>query len=169
MVSSTPRPHFTPGKNPLPILQEAGWAPGLVWTGVKSRPNRDSIPDRPAHSQSLYREGTKIIFMFVNNNQLRFYFCRPKVCSVLFTLDERWCCFLPTSGLGMVHSVPHTSCLPTIYPEIISSPTTIVRQLITFVAAYKSSNIARIGSGSMCLHGTLYAYLFRSMFYYCYY
>ena len=48
MVSSTPRPHFTPGKDPLPNLQEAGWAPGPVWTGGKSRPHRDSIPDRPA-------------------------------------------------------------------------------------------------------------------------
>ena len=38
MVSSTPRPHFTPGKEPVPILQEAGWAPGPVWTGGKSRP-----------------------------------------------------------------------------------------------------------------------------------
>jgi len=28
MVSSTPRPHFTPGKEPVPILQGAGWAPG---------------------------------------------------------------------------------------------------------------------------------------------
>ena len=55
MVSSTPRPHFTPGKDPVPILQEAGWAPGPVWTGGKSRPYRDSIPDRPASSQSLYR------------------------------------------------------------------------------------------------------------------
>ena len=50
MVSSTPRPHFTPGKDPVPILQEAGWAPGPVWTGGKSRPYRDSIPDRPARS-----------------------------------------------------------------------------------------------------------------------
>jgi len=33
-----------------------GWVgPGLVWTGRKSRPHRDSIPDRPAPSQSLYR------------------------------------------------------------------------------------------------------------------
>jgi len=55
MVSSTPRPHFTPGKEPVSILQEAGWAPGPVWTGGKSRPHRDSIPDRPARSQSLYR------------------------------------------------------------------------------------------------------------------
>ena len=55
MVSSTPRPHFIPGKDPVPILQEAGWAPGPAWTGGKSRPHRDSTPDRPARSQSLYR------------------------------------------------------------------------------------------------------------------
>ena len=55
VVSSTPRPHFTPGKDPVPILQQAGWAPGPVWTGGISRPHRDSIPDRPARSQSLYR------------------------------------------------------------------------------------------------------------------
>ena len=55
VVSSTPRPHFTPRKDPVPIIQKAGWAPGSVWTGGKSRPHRDLIPDRPAHSQSLYR------------------------------------------------------------------------------------------------------------------
>jgi len=37
VVSSTPRPHFTLGKHPVPILQEAGWAPGPVWAGGKSR------------------------------------------------------------------------------------------------------------------------------------
>ena len=55
VVSSTPRPHFTPGKDPVPIVQEGGWAPGPVWTGRISRPHRESIPDRPARSQSLYR------------------------------------------------------------------------------------------------------------------
>ena len=55
VVSSTPRPHFTPGNDPVPILQEDGLAPGPVWTGGKSRPHRDSIPDRPARIQSLYR------------------------------------------------------------------------------------------------------------------
>ena len=50
MVSSTPRPHFTPGKDPVPILQEARWATGPAWTDAKSRPHRDSIPDRPACS-----------------------------------------------------------------------------------------------------------------------
>ena len=55
MVSSTLRPHFTLGKDPVPIRQEAGWAPGPVWTDGKYRPRRDSIPDRPARRQSLYR------------------------------------------------------------------------------------------------------------------
>jgi len=55
VVSSTSRPHFTPGKDPVPIVQEAGWAPGPVWTGGKSRSHGYSIPDRPARSQSLYR------------------------------------------------------------------------------------------------------------------
>jgi len=48
VVSSTPGPHFTPGKDPVPILQEAGWTPGPVCTGGKSRPHRDSIPNPTA-------------------------------------------------------------------------------------------------------------------------
>ena len=55
VVSSTPWPHFTPGKDPVRILQEAGWDPEPFWTGGKSRPHRDSIPYLPARSQSLYR------------------------------------------------------------------------------------------------------------------
>jgi len=35
-VSVMPRPLFTPGKDPVPIVQEAGWAPGLVWTGAEN-------------------------------------------------------------------------------------------------------------------------------------
>jgi len=52
LISARVPSHF---KNSLPILQEAGRAPGPVWTGGKSRPHRDSISDRPARSQSLYR------------------------------------------------------------------------------------------------------------------
>ena len=55
VVSSTSRPLFTPGKDPVPIVQEAGWAPGPLWTGGKSHPHRYSIPDLTARSQSLYR------------------------------------------------------------------------------------------------------------------
>ena len=50
VISSTTRPHFTPSKDTLPILQEAGWATGSVWTGEKSRLHRDSFLDRPALS-----------------------------------------------------------------------------------------------------------------------
>ena len=52
VFSSTPRPNFTPGKDPVPFLQEAGWAPGPVRTGGKSRPHRDSTADRPARSSA---------------------------------------------------------------------------------------------------------------------
>jgi len=41
VVSVTPRPLFTPGKDPVPIVQEAGWA-------GKSRLQRDSIPGPPS-------------------------------------------------------------------------------------------------------------------------
>jgi len=30
------RQHLTPGKDPVPIVQEAGWAPGPVWTGAEN-------------------------------------------------------------------------------------------------------------------------------------
>ena len=54
---SAARPGRTlpPGKDPVPIEQEAGWAPGPLWPGGISRPHRDSIPDLPVRSQSLYR------------------------------------------------------------------------------------------------------------------
>ena len=55
-VSVTPRPLFTPGKDPVPIVQDAGWAPGPVWTGAENlAPTRIRSPDRPVRSQSLYR------------------------------------------------------------------------------------------------------------------
>ena len=74
MVSSTPRPHFTPGKYSVPILQEAGWAPGSVWKGGKSHPHRVSIPDRPALSQSLYL----LSYPAHNRNEYHEYFLGVK-------------------------------------------------------------------------------------------
>jgi len=40
------------GKTRYPYDRRLG---GPVWTGVKSRPHRDSIPNRPGRSQSLYQ------------------------------------------------------------------------------------------------------------------
>jgi hypothetical protein len=46
---------FTPGKDPVPIVQEAGWAAGPVWTCAKNlAPTGIQSLDRPARSQSLY-------------------------------------------------------------------------------------------------------------------
>jgi hypothetical protein len=55
-VSVTPRPLFTPRKDPVPIVQEAGWDPGPVWTGAENLVSIEiRSPDRPARSQPLYR------------------------------------------------------------------------------------------------------------------
>jgi hypothetical protein len=46
---------FTPGKDTLPNVQDAGWAPGPVWTGAESLALTGiRFPDRPGCSQSLY-------------------------------------------------------------------------------------------------------------------
>jgi hypothetical protein len=55
MVSTTPRPLY-PGNDLVPTVQEAGWAPGPVWTCAKNLvPTGIRSPDRSAVSQSLYR------------------------------------------------------------------------------------------------------------------
>jgi hypothetical protein len=54
-VSVTPRPLSTPSKDPVPIVQEAGWAPESIWTGAENlAPTGIRSPIRPARSQSLY-------------------------------------------------------------------------------------------------------------------
>ena len=47
---------LSPREKPVPIVQEAGRAPGPVWTGAEN-PASTGIrsPGRPARSQSLYR------------------------------------------------------------------------------------------------------------------
>jgi len=56
VVNATPRPLFTPEKDPVPILQKAGWAPGPVWKGAENLALTGiRSPDRPGRSESLYR------------------------------------------------------------------------------------------------------------------
>ena len=55
---STLRPdHFNPGnRDPVPIVQEAAWAPGSVWTGAGYLASTGiRSPVCPIHSDSLYR------------------------------------------------------------------------------------------------------------------
>ena len=45
-----------PTKDPVPIVQEAGWAPGPVWAVAENlAPTGIRSPDRPARNQSLYQ------------------------------------------------------------------------------------------------------------------
>ena len=47
---------LTRGKDPVPTVQEPGWAPWPVWTGAEHLAlNEIRSPDRPDRSQSLYR------------------------------------------------------------------------------------------------------------------
>jgi hypothetical protein len=75
-VSVTPRPYFTPGKDPVPIVQEAGWAPGPVCTGAENlAPTGIRSPDRPARSRSLYRQSYpahewEIILIYTDNETI---------------------------------------------------------------------------------------------------
>jgi len=42
---------FTPGREPVPVVQETEWGPWLVRTTVENfAPTRIRPPDRPAHS-----------------------------------------------------------------------------------------------------------------------
>ena len=56
-MGSAPRSgRFTSGKDPVPIVQKAGWAPGPVWTGAENlAPTGIRSPGRPVRSESLYR------------------------------------------------------------------------------------------------------------------
>ena len=61
-----------PRKDPVPIVQEVGWAPGPAGTGAENlAPTGIRFPDRPARSQSLYRlsyQAHEYINIIANNN-----------------------------------------------------------------------------------------------------
>jgi hypothetical protein len=66
-VSVTPRPLFTPRKDSVPIVQEAGWAPGLVWIGAENpASHRDPRTIQPV--ASCYTD----------------YGTRPTICFIVF-------------------------------------------------------------------------------------
>jgi len=60
-----PRPPFTPRNDPVPIVQEAGWVPGPVWTGAENLASTGVwSPHRPARSQLLYplRDPSQLLY-----------------------------------------------------------------------------------------------------------
>jgi hypothetical protein len=99
-VSVMPRPLFTPGKDPVPIVQEAGWAPGPVWTGAENfAPIGIWSPDRPAHSQSLYRLSYQASG-YSNMAQYCIYtYMRVLYFHIFFTHDKQVSCLYYLAGL----------------------------------------------------------------------
>ena len=75
-----------PGKDAVPILREVGWTPGPLWTGGRSRPHRDSIPDLLARSQSLYRLSYRAhktnITRNIYSTSVQSYICWEKICLI---------------------------------------------------------------------------------------
>ena len=56
MVNSTLRLLYPWARDTVPIAQEAGWAPGPVWTGAENLgPTGIRSPDRPNCTELLYR------------------------------------------------------------------------------------------------------------------
>jgi hypothetical protein len=54
VVSVTHRPHLTPGeRTPVPIVQEAGWAPEPVWTQRLEEKSFASVGDRTSVIQCV--------------------------------------------------------------------------------------------------------------------
>ena len=55
MVLESRLDRFTPGKDPVNIVQETGWAPGPVCTGAENlAPTGMRSPDRPASRYTDY-------------------------------------------------------------------------------------------------------------------
>ena len=105
VVSSTPRPHFTPWKDPVPILQEAGWSPGPVWTGGKSRPHRDFIFVRIWLYSVFYDIYTRNIIG--TRNVLVMFYCL--LCSDVCSLGNcvtSWTSTLPVSSVMWLSDIP---------------------------------------------------------------
>jgi hypothetical protein len=56
VLKATPRTLFSRERDPVNIVQEAGWAPRPVWTGAENlAPTGIRSPERPARNDFLYR------------------------------------------------------------------------------------------------------------------
>jgi hypothetical protein len=94
---SAPRPgRFTPGKDSVPIVQEAGWAPGPVLTCAKNlAPTGIRSPDRSVRSLAIPTEPLGPQGVVCSVHSVRFnlsdkFFVHYKV----NTIDTKFSCYL---------------------------------------------------------------------------
>ena len=74
------RPHLTPGKDPVPIVQEAGLASGPAWTGAENLapPRFDPRTVQPVRSRYIdyaTRPTSLFYFPYLNLLYKHFYQC----------------------------------------------------------------------------------------------
>ena len=113
-VNATPRPLYT-WKDHVPTVQEAGWAPEPVWTGVENLILTGiRSPDRPSHSQSLYRPSCPAHYvLYTYNNSFFFLVAATTIISLvnmkvfmnsyIVTCYEALCC---VTFLSIIHGAP---------------------------------------------------------------
>ena len=71
MVKANPQPLYPQERDTVAIVEEAKWAPGPVWAGAENiTPTSIRSPDRPAHSESLYRLRHRKIILLNRNEKV---------------------------------------------------------------------------------------------------
>jgi hypothetical protein len=71
LVNATPRPLYPRERDPVPIVQEAGWVPGPVCGRVeKYRPHRDSIPGQSSPLQVDNYKTAAIIIIIISSSSI---------------------------------------------------------------------------------------------------
>ena len=113
---SATRPGHTlhPGKTRYPFCRRLGGPQGRSGRTEKSRPHRDSIPDRPARSQSLYRlsyPAHSYISVLSENVSTKFKY-HQNLSIMMGTLhdDQHTFFILPVSRLLRMRNVAGKNC-----------------------------------------------------------
>jgi hypothetical protein len=114
VVKATSWPLYPPSrwKKPLPIVQEAGWAPGPVWTGAGNlTPPQESVKKQMTVIHQVgFELGTMSCYAITTRLSLR-------TLSLYFALTAH--CTIPKPSLGLL-----TSRLPSVvFPVLASSVT----------------------------------------------
>jgi hypothetical protein len=104
-VSITPWLLFTPGKDLVPIVQEAGWAPGPVWTGAENLASTGIRSlDCPARSQRYTDYATRPTFVHIISFKSLSRKTENICCETIvkFSFNETKCCGILPSCIHLL-------------------------------------------------------------------
>jgi hypothetical protein len=121
--ASRPGRSLPHGKTREPIVQEAGWAPGPVWTGTENLASTGIwSPDHPARSQSLYRLSYP-----------------AHITTVVVSWKQWYQSIIPQVIIPKDHNIQHTS-------TAVKIP-----KLVTCLMSYKIIFCQKCGSCNLCV------------------